>query len=84
MPFGRAEYRRLFSGALNQTMSYTDTPTTTYQLSNTGFDRDIVTGTLGLEARNGKDLSASMEYLISGGVGGVHGQGMRGSLRVSF
>lgn len=84
VPFGRAEYRRLFSGALNQTMSYTDTPTTTYQLSNTGFDRDIVTGTLGLEARNGKDLSASMEYLISGGVGGVHGQGMRGSLRVSF
>jgi outer membrane autotransporter protein len=84
VPFGRAEYRRLFSGALNQTMSYTDAPGTSYQLTNTGFDRDVLMGSLGLEARSGKDLSARMEYLVSGGVGGLHGQGMRGSLRVSF
>jgi outer membrane autotransporter protein len=84
VPFGRAEYRRLFSGALNQTMNYTDAPGTSYQLTNAGFDRDVLMGSIGLEARSSKDLSARMEYLVTGGVGGLHGQGMRGSLRVSF
>jgi outer membrane autotransporter protein len=84
VPFGRAEYRRLFSGALNQTMSYTDTPGTTYQLANASFDKDVLMGSLGLEARAGRDLSARMEYLVTGGVGGLHGQGLRGSLRLGF
>jgi len=84
VPFGRAEYRRLFSGALNQTMSYTDTPGTTYQLANSSFDKDVLMGSLGLEARAGRDVAARMEYLVTGGVGGLHGQGLRGSLRVGF
>lgn len=84
VPFGRAEYRRLFSGALNQTMSYTDTPTTRYQLANSSFDKDVLMGSLGLEARAGRDLSARMEYLVTGGVGGLHGQGLRGSVRLGF
>ena len=84
VPFGRAEYRRLFGGGLTQTMSYTDTPATTYQLANTSFDKDVLMGSLGLEARAGRDLSARMEYLVTGGVGGLQGQGLRGSLRVGF
>ena len=84
-PTWRLEYRRALSGELTQMMTYATDPTTSYSLTANGADRDTLSAALGLKAQSKRDLSASLEYLLSGGVkSGLQGQGMRGMVKMGF
>jgi uncharacterized protein YhjY with autotransporter beta-barrel domain len=84
-PTWRFEYRRALSGELTQMMTYATDPTTSYSLTANGADRDSLSAALGLKAQSRRDLSASLEYLLSGGVkSGLQGQGIRGMVKIGF
>ena len=84
-PTWRLEYRRALNGELTQMMTYVTDPTTSYSLTANGADRDSLSAALGLKAQSKRDLSASLEYLLSGGVkSGLQGQGMRGMVKMGF
>ena len=83
-PFGRLEYRHALTVAGVQTVAYAGDPAGTYTLSPASSGGDSLTGTLGVKAIDRKRLAGSVEYSLSGGQGGIVGQGLRGAMRLGF
>lgn len=83
-PFGRLEYRHALTVAGVQSIAYSGEQNATYTISPSPTASGTLTGTMGLRAVDRKRLSGSVEYSLSGGQGGVVGQGLRGAMRVGF
>ncbi len=84
-PTWRVEYRRMLSGELTQMMTYATDPSTAYNLTVRGSDRDTLSAALGLKAKTRGEVATTLEYLLGGGLkSGLQGQGMRGMVKVGF
>ena len=84
-PTWRVEYRRMLSGELTQMMTYASDPSTAYNLTARGSDRDTLSTALGLKAKTRGDVATTLEYLLGGGLkSGIQSQGMRGMVKIGF
>jgi hypothetical protein len=53
-------------------------------LSTASSGSDTMSASLGVKAADRKLLAGSLEYSLSGGQGGLVGQGLRGAMRLGF
>ena len=83
-PTARLQYQRMFTSALNQSMTYQIDPTPVYTMPVTGSASWMIQGTLGLQASFADGMSAGVEGTNSMGEFGLKGIGLRGNVRYRF
>ena len=83
-PFTRFEYRHALTVDGVQGLHYAGDSGGSYTISPASSGMDTLTGSFGVRAFDRKKMSGSLEYSMTGGQGGIVGQGLRGAMRVGF
>lgn len=83
-PTGRLQYRHAFGSSVTQTIYYDATPATTYSYTDSEYDTDLLTTSLGLKATGPTGISGLIEYLNYTSLNGNQANGLRGMVIVPF
>jgi outer membrane autotransporter protein len=83
-PTGRLQYRHAFGSSVTQTIYYDSTPATTYSYTDSEYDTDLLTTSLGLKATGPTGISGLIEYSNYTSLNGDQANGLRGMVIVPF